>query len=571
AEALRHALAAGEWDDATELLVTRWPDLAPDEPTRTAAPTPPALSALPAPPVLSALPTLSAEDAAGTAAPAPPEPSAEAVRRDPELALAAAAERAYAGDPDAAAGQLRRAVAHAGELPAPRRDRFRRLATAIELSLARLTGNHEEVRRAADRLLATLPDAAPAAGGVDPRAGVDADDVRAVAGAAQGLVALAAGELSAAGTRFAAALAAARRVGRPRTELLCASRTALLEAARGALRSAEEHALAALAMPPCQGWSSRSDCGHAYLALALVAWHRDRPAEAAAHLALAGPAGAEPGGAALAALCRAGLLADAGEPAAALRVLAAARAVAPGPELGAWLTAGEAQLRATVGDRDGARALLDAAGDGDPPDPALALVAARLRLGAGDARAAERTLPDWRGPGARDWPLPVRLDAGLLDAALAGAGGDVRRAGRLLEEALALAEPEGCRRVFVRAEPGVRDLLATHLDAGTAYWATVHDLLRDVDARQQIGNGRQQAGDARQWVGGAPEGPAEPLTERELTILRYLQSILSNVEIAAELSLSVNTVKTHVRNIYRKLDATRRREAVRRARELRLI
>lgn len=63
----------------------------------------------------------------------------------------------------------------------------------------------------------------------------------------------------------------------------------------------------------------------------------------------------------------------------------------------------------------------------------------------------------------------------------------------------------------------------------------------------------------------------EPLTERELTILRYLQSILSNVEIASELSLSVNTVKTHVRNIYRKLDATRRREAVRRARELRLI
>lgn len=71
------------------------------------------------------------------------------------------------------------------------------------------------------------------------------------------------------------------------------------------------------------------------------------------------------------------------------------------------------------------------------------------------------------------------------------------------------------------------------------------------------------------------DGPArsldEPLTERELTILRYLQSILSNVEIAAELSLSVNTVKTHVRNIYRKLDATRRRDAVRRARELRLI
>ncbi|MEU7572836.1 LuxR C-terminal-related transcriptional regulator [Micromonospora sp. NPDC049240] len=534
AEALRHALAAGEWTDATELLVTRWPELAPDEPAR---PVPPA----------------------------PPEPPAEAVRRDPELALAAAAERAYAGDPAAADALLRRAVGHATDLPAPRRDRFRRLATAVELSLARLAGDHAEVRRAADRLLATAPHDDPtspdvADAGADPGArAVDADDVRAVAGAAHGLVALAEGNLREAGGQFSAALVAARRAGRSRVELLCASRSALLEAARGALRTAEERARAALSMPPCQGWSSRRDCGYAYLALALVAWHRDRPAEAAAQLALAGPAGAEPGGAALAALCRAGLLADGGEPAAGLHTLAAARSVAPGPELGAWLTAGEAQLRAAVGDPGGARALLDAAGD-DPTDPALALVSARLWLRAGDARAAERALPDWTGPGAEGWPLPVRLGAGLLEAALAGAAGDGRRAGRLLEETLALAEPDGCRRVFTRAEPGVRDLLAAHLDSGTAYWATVSDLVRGVDAS---------------GADGAPDGPAraldEPLTERELTILRYLQSILTNVEIAAELSLSVNTVKTHVRNVYRKLDATRRREAVRRARELRLI
>ncbi|WBC06914.1 LuxR C-terminal-related transcriptional regulator [Micromonospora sp. WMMA1947] len=534
ADALRHALLAGEWADATELLVTRWPELAPDEPA---------------------------------AVPAPPEPPAEAVRRDPELALAAAAERAYAGDRAAADVQLRRALADAGDLPAPRRDRFGRLAAAVELSLARLDGDHEEVRRAADRLLATIaagePPSGPDAGsavagdGGDPRAGTaERDDVRAVAGAAHGLAALAEGELSTARDRFGAAREAARRAGRPRTELLCVSRSALLEAARGALRAAEELAREALAMPPCQGWSSRSDCGYAYLALALVDWQRDRPAEATAHLALAGPAGAEPGGAAITALCRAGLLADGGDPGGALRTLAEARTVAPGPDLGEWLTAEEAHLRAVVGDVDGARALLDAAGDG----PAPALAAARLRLRAGDAHAAGRTLPDWTAPGAADWPLPVRLGAGLLDAALADASGDARRAGRLLEEVLALAEPDGFRRVFTRADPGVRDLLAARLDSGTAYWATVSELVRGVDA---------------QPVATAGDGPArvldEPLTERELTILRYLQSILSNVEIAAELSLSVNTVKTHVRNIYRKLDATRRRDAVRRARELRLI
>ncbi|MFG3602216.1 LuxR C-terminal-related transcriptional regulator [Micromonospora chersina] len=557
AEALRHALAGREWDTATELLIARWPELAPYERDRPAAP-------------------------------APPEPPAEAVRRDPELALAGAAERAYAGDVEAAAGQLRRAVEHARDLPAPRRDRFQRLAVAVELTLARLAGDHDEVRRAAGRLLATEAPDGPVD---DPRAGAAEDaDVRAVAGTALGLVALAEGELPEAAARFAEALAAARRAGRPRTELVCASRSALLDAAHGALRAAERHAREALALPSCQGWSSRLDCGYAYLALALVAWDRDEPAEAAAHLTLAGPATAEPGAAALAALCRAGLLAAGGEPAAALRALVAARETAPGPELGAWLAADEAQLRAAVGDVESARALLadsgagatDAATAADPsratgaapagPEPgraggggrpALDVALARVRLRSGDPREAGRALPDWTGPDAAAWPLSVRLSAGLLDAVLTGAGGDDRRAGRILEQVLDLAEPEGCRRVFTRAEPGVRDLLAAHLDSGTAHWPTVSDLVRGADERRGDEPPERPAGPERTLD--------EPLTERELTILRYLQSILSNVEIASELSLSVNTVKTHVRNIYRKLDATRRREAVRRARELRLI
>ncbi|MEU0150387.1 LuxR C-terminal-related transcriptional regulator [Micromonospora fulviviridis] len=542
AEALRHALAGGEWDTATELLIARWPELAPYERDRPAAP-------------------------------APPEPPAEAVHRDPELALAGAAERAYAGDAEAAAGQLRRAVEYARDLPAPRRDRFRRLAVAVELTLARLAGDHDEVRRAAGRLLAT---GAPAGPVDDPRAGAAEDaDVRAVAGTALGLVALADGELPEAAARFAEALAAARRAGRPRTELVCASRSALLDAAHGALRAAERHAREALALPSCEGWSSRLDCGYAYLALALVAWDRDEPAEAAANLTLAGPATAEPGAAALAALCRAGLLAAGGEPAAALRALVAARETAPGPELGAWLAADEAQLRAAVGDVESARALLaDAgAGAGEPGGvgaraagtggAALDVALARVRLRSGDPRAAGRALPDWTGPDAVAWPLSVRLAAGLIDAVLTGAAGDGRRAGRILEQVLNLAEPEGYRRVFTRAEPGVRDLLAAHLDSGTAHWPTVSDLVRGADERRADEPPKRPAGPERTLD--------EPLTERELTILRYLQSILSNVEIASELSLSVNTVKTHVRNIYRKLDATRRREAVRRARELRLI
>ncbi|MEV4657852.1 LuxR C-terminal-related transcriptional regulator [Micromonospora sp. NPDC049301] len=581
-DGLRHALAAGRWDRAGDLFVAHWPDLTRYDPDPVDGPAPPS---------------------------APPE----VVRADPEVALACAAERAYAGDLPAATAHLHAAAGYADSLPVPRRDRFLRLATALELTLARLAGDPAEVRAAAARLLRTrpagpLPTGTPgaartgtpgAAPGAVPTgtpgpsstgapnhalaagAGSAAEDadLRAFTGTALGLVELAAGALPAA--RFVRARAAAREAGRPRTELVGASRSALLLAVRGDLRAAEQAARDALAMPPNRGWSCRLDCGYANLALAVVALHRDQPEEAAANLALAAPATgparsaeadsgddwpagppAEPVAAAVAALCRAYLHRDAGDLAAGQRLLVRAReSLTDRPaaaELANLLRAVEAELRAERGDLDAARDLLVSATD-DPPDPARAVALARLELRAGDTGAAGRALPDWQAPPSATWPLPVRLDAGLLAAVLAERGGDGRRAGRILEQVLDLAGPQGCRRVFTRAEPPVRDLLAAHLDAGTAHFSLVSDLIRG----------------AEQTTTRPPAEPGgtldEPLTERELTILRYLQSILSNVEIASELSLSVNTVKTHVRNIYRKLDATRRREAVRRARELRLI
>jgi LuxR family maltose regulon positive regulatory protein len=63
----------------------------------------------------------------------------------------------------------------------------------------------------------------------------------------------------------------------------------------------------------------------------------------------------------------------------------------------------------------------------------------------------------------------------------------------------------------------------------------------------------------------------DALTERERAVLRYLSTSMSTAEIASELYLSVNTVKTHLAAIYRKLAARKRREAVLRARELELL
>lgn len=72
-----------------------------------------------------------------------------------------------------------------------------------------------------------------------------------------------------------------------------------------------------------------------------------------------------------------------------------------------------------------------------------------------------------------------------------------------------------------------------------------------------------------------PDQPApiivEPLSDREHEVLRLLSAMLSTAEIGTEMYISVNTVKTHLRSIYRKLSAARRGEAVRRARELKLI
>ncbi|MFG3554858.1 LuxR C-terminal-related transcriptional regulator [Micromonospora sp. NPDC047557] len=591
ADGLRHALAGGRWGLAGDLFVAHWPEL-----TR-----------------------YDRDPVGGPLSSSPPSPPPEVVHADPEVALACAAERAYAGDLPAAAGHLRTAAGHADALPVPRRDRFLRLATALELTLARLAGDLPQARAAAARLLRTRPTDKPGAGVADSSAAgspvgqaarvpeplsarpSDADDadLRAFTGTALGLVELSAGALP--DGRFVRARAAAREAGRPRTELVAASRSALLLAVRGDLRAAEAAARDALGMSPCRGCSSRLDCGYAYLALAVVALHRDQPEEAAANLALAapatgaafavGPAGAvgssgtpgsagpgggvsladagpsdgssaEPVAAAIFAWCRAGLDRDAGDPAAAQRLLARAREALPdepaAAELSGLLRAAEVETRAERGDLDSARDLL-AGVTGDAATPALDVALARVELRAGDLGAAGRALPDWQAPPAAAWPLPVRLDAGLLEAVLAERAGDVRRAGRILEQVLDLAGPQGCRRAFTRAQPSVRDLLATHLDAGTAHFSLVSDLVRGVE---------ESAPRPAVEPGGLLD---EPLTERELTILRYLQSILSNVEIAAELSLSINTVKTHVRNIYRKLGATRRREAVRRARELRLI
>jgi LuxR family maltose regulon positive regulatory protein len=135
--------------------------------------------------------------------------------------------------------------------------------------------------------------------------------------------------------------------------------------------------------------------------------------------------------------------------------------------------------------------------------------------------------------------------------------GDQRAANRAVEAALLLAEPDGV--VWPFAMTDVRELLEALPRHETAHAALLGDILDVLRGSS---------------VPAEDEGPvpaAEELSPTELRVLRYLPTNLSRPEIAGELSVSVNTVNTHIRNIYAKLQARDRSSAVQRARALRLL
>ena len=95
--------------------------------------------------------------------------------------------------------------------------------------------------------------------------------------------------------------------------------------------------------------------------------------------------------------------------------------------------------------------------------------------------------------------------------------------------------------------------------------------LRDRDPSETSPIGLSGAPEADAVAGGTPRALSEPLSERELEVLALLASGKTNAEIARDLYVAVGTVKSHSGNIYRKLDAHSRTEAVSRAREMNLL
>ena len=202
------------------------------------------------------------------------------------------------------------------------------------------------------------------------------------------------------------------------------------------------------------------------------------------------------------------------------------------------------------------RSALDAMDEDERGRGEIRIAAAALALSNGRAQEARdelRPVIEGTGP-ARCYAWAAVMEARLYDAAAARELGDSGAAEASLECALAVAEPEGTLLPFALVSVG--ELLERHGGHRTAHatlLSTILDLL----------SGTSGARDAARLL--------DPLSDAELRVVRYLPGNLKGPEIAAELCISPNTVRTHLRHIYAKLDTHTRSEAVARARQLGLL
>ena len=387
------------------------------------------------------------------------------------------------------------------------------------------------------------------------------DTMRAIALAHLGLAELGLDHLADAETRLSEALEVSRLADVPYAELVSVGGLAWVELIRGRLRRSARIARNAVELAQLRGWEGSPQMMHALGALSLVEqeWDDLDAAEGHAHdLAdiarrLDDVAGRAAVSIIQASLSLAGRDLDAELGLERLRGARVDLAGLESPRLQRSVVALEARLMAAASDQRGAAAVVDDAIAKHPTSPALQAVRARLALAAGDPETAVAALT---APTADAYPM-VEIERNVLRALALRAMGEGDAALTSLERALASAEPEGIRRPFLGAGSGVRDLLADHLRRAVSHRWFASELLRTLDGV-----------DSTRIL---PVELLEPLSARENEVLRFLPTMMSNSDIASELFVSVNTVKTHVKSIYRKLDVTRRQDAVRRARQLHLL
>jgi LuxR family maltose regulon positive regulatory protein len=534
-EAIRHAQAARDWGLAARLLSDHWPGLYLGGQAAT-------IHAL-----LAGFP-------AGPRA------------ADAELAGLVAGDELARGSLEEAERHLGLAARGSASVPAGRRAQWQVLLGVVRLLLARQRGNLEAVAEEARRLQAVAEAPGAALHGLG-------EELRALALINLGIAGAWAGRLDQAQRHLEQGIALAHRTGRPYLEFTGLAHQAGVEAFRSLAR-AEELGRQAVELAERHGWTDDPAAGAAYVALASALVWQGRIKEAEGwvqHAERTGRPEADPAANMGIRYVRALLELARGrdhEAVAAFRAAERLAGLLPAPHV--LLSRTRAlQLHALVrlGELEHTGRVLAGLEEQDRERGEIRTATAALRLAQDDPRAATAALAPVLDGSA---PVPRRFwlaHAFMLEAITRDTLGDPAAAGRAVERALDAAEPDGALMAFLlQPAPG---LLERHARDCPRHAALISEILSLLPAEP---GGYAKMAPPRPR--GALEETArliEPLSRSEVRVLRYLPTNLPAPEVARELSLSVHTVRTHMRHIFAKLGVHRRTEAVTRARALGLL
>ena len=481
---------------------------------------------------------------------------ARAAADDPEVAVTSASVRLRDGFFDEADAYIASAERHAEKVPEDRTRLFELHLASVQLAAAAGRSDVDGARHAMHSLEAALPAQMPSS---------HCEEIRALALMTLGTTELWSLQLGDARRHLEAGLALARRIERPYLEIGCLahlaiaaplsglSASAALDISQQAVALAEAHGLAtnpvvALAFAIGAGslaWLGRFDEAERWLEGAKRALHPE------------GDPGTE------LALCHAQGLLYSGQG----RLEHALAAFRNAEKMQTMLIGQHAltiDLRMRIiltlvrsGRLAEARTALDSIPEQGDDRAEVRIAGAAIELADGNPEhALELLAPVTDRSVASLIPAWAAIHALLFDAAAREQLGEAPSAEASLERALALAEPGGLILPFTIAP--VRGLLERHSRLRTAH-PTLRVAILDV------------LSGTSPHVCGEPLPVVDELSEAELRVVRYLPSNLRAPEIAAELFVSTNTIRTHLRHIYSKLDAHGRAEAVARARQLGLL
>jgi LuxR family maltose regulon positive regulatory protein len=525
ADAIGHLQAAGDWDEAARMLTDHALSLTLDGQAGTVAA------------LLRSFPARTGADSA-------------------DLTLVRAIADQYQLRLDQTDAHLREVRAYAAATSPARGRRLRMAIASVDLLSARLRGDFDSIFEQAEALLCPGDDQASA----DAALG---SDLKAVALLNLGVTEAWSLRLADSERHLAQGAALAGRIGRPYLQVACLAHLGFA-ATSHSFAVARQRCEEAITVAERYGWDAEAVAAPALAALAnALTWtgQFDRAEDWLDRARRATQADGEPGIRLLVCLTSAILQAARGHCHRALEDFDAARqmqALMAGEHglttrVNAWAIA----TRARLGMTGQARAALAALDTQQASGGEIRNAAAVILLAEHAPAAARRELR-----AVLDGDVPVlsyltQVEAHLLDAFACRDLGDERACQEAAEQALNLAEPD--RLILPFAMTGAWQLLETVPRRRTSHAALVTDILDAV------------RGPGRRGLNQPAVMPVEELSRSELRVLRYLPTNLTRRQIAGELSVSLNTVDTHIRRIYAKLGAADRTAAVERGRELRLL